>query len=734
MRVPLLAALLEAAAARRRCSRSPRHPASRRACAPPSAATCPTRRCSRLPAWETLPHERLSPSAETSARGSRRCAPSTRWQKRRPASGRSPDRGGERAGGAPAARAPDSPRSSPIVLTASGAATTWRASASGSSSCAYVRVDLVTRRGEFAVRGGILDVFAPDAEHPVRAEFFGDELEQLRALLGGRPALAAGEVDARRAGAEPRAAAHRCRAAARPRDASRVPDAWRRCSRRSPRASRSRAWSRWRPRCSTSSCRSPTTCPTDAAIAILGPERVSTRAVNLAETNREFLDAAWNAATAGAQAPIDLGAGDFLTVTGAARAAGDRAWWTLSPFDAERRRRRSASTRSPCRASPVRSRARSTTSPLLAQGLDRRRRRDRPRPGRARRRRAGRARGRGSAGRGFPTTRAGVAYLVKGSVEAGFELPEAQARAAQRGRVLRSHRRRRLPPGEAARQPPQERRRPAAAASRATSSCTRPTASAGSSSSCSARSPAASAPRAARSAPRSPPTKVLREYLVHRVRAEQARLPGRQALRAHRPARPAHPLRRRREPGAEQDGRIRLGGRQGQGAQGGARHRRRAGQALQRAHGQRRARLPARHPVAARAGGGVPVRRDARPAGDHRRGQGRHGAADPDGPPDLGRRRLRQDRDRGACGVQGGAGRQAGRDAGADDAAGPPAHGDLQRALRRLPGAPARAQPLPDRQGVEGDDRGSRARRGGCRDRHPPAAERRHPVQGSRPA
>ena len=41
---------------------------------------------------------------------------------------------------------------------------------------------MVTRRGEFAVRGGILDVFPPDAEHPVRAEFFGDELEQLRAF------------------------------------------------------------------------------------------------------------------------------------------------------------------------------------------------------------------------------------------------------------------------------------------------------------------------------------------------------------------------------------------------------------------------------------------------------------------------------------------------------------------------------------------------------------------------
>ena len=74
------------------------------------------------------------------------------------------------------------------------------------------------------------------------------------------------------------------------------------------------------------------------------------------------------------------------------------------------------------------------------------------------------------------------------------------------------------------------------------------------------------------------------------------------------------------------------------------------------------------HPVAARARGRLPLRRDARPAGHHRRGQGRHGAADPDGPAGLRRRRLRQDRDRRPRGVQGGAGRQAGRHARAHDA------------------------------------------------------------------
>ena len=45
---------------------------------------------------------------------------------------------------------------------------------------AYVRVDLVERRGEFAVRGGIVDVFPPTEEHPVRIDFFGDTIEEIR--------------------------------------------------------------------------------------------------------------------------------------------------------------------------------------------------------------------------------------------------------------------------------------------------------------------------------------------------------------------------------------------------------------------------------------------------------------------------------------------------------------------------------------------------------------------------
>lgn len=43
----------------------------------------------------------------------------------------------------------------------------------------YQRTDLVEKRGQFAVRGGILDLFPPDREHPIRIDFFGDEIEEI---------------------------------------------------------------------------------------------------------------------------------------------------------------------------------------------------------------------------------------------------------------------------------------------------------------------------------------------------------------------------------------------------------------------------------------------------------------------------------------------------------------------------------------------------------------------------
>jgi len=44
----------------------------------------------------------------------------------------------------------------------------------------YAPADVVEMPGQYALRGGLLDVYSPEAERPIRIEFFGDEVESLR--------------------------------------------------------------------------------------------------------------------------------------------------------------------------------------------------------------------------------------------------------------------------------------------------------------------------------------------------------------------------------------------------------------------------------------------------------------------------------------------------------------------------------------------------------------------------
>src|SRR5689334_20497488 len=130
-----------------------------------------------FPSWETLPHERLSPGVDTvGARLMllRRLA--------HPEDGRL---------GPPlqvvvtATRslvqpmAPDLGDIEPVTLRV-GTEADFDAVIARLVDLAYTRVDMVGKRGEFAVRGGILDVFCPTAEHPMRVEFWGDEVSELR--------------------------------------------------------------------------------------------------------------------------------------------------------------------------------------------------------------------------------------------------------------------------------------------------------------------------------------------------------------------------------------------------------------------------------------------------------------------------------------------------------------------------------------------------------------------------
>src|ERR1700710_825674 len=47
-------------------------------------------------------------------------------------------------------------------------------------SVGYTRVDVVEMPGQVTIRGGIIDVFSPETDRPVRIDFFGDEIESIR--------------------------------------------------------------------------------------------------------------------------------------------------------------------------------------------------------------------------------------------------------------------------------------------------------------------------------------------------------------------------------------------------------------------------------------------------------------------------------------------------------------------------------------------------------------------------
>nr|WP_246333579.1 transcription-repair coupling factor [Aureimonas mangrovi] len=130
-----------------------------------------------LPAWDCLPYDRVGPSSEAAAR--RLSALSAIHALR------------------------TEPHRAVILTTANAmlqkmppakvlAEETIHAKASGRIAMDHIvnvlsrggfeRVTTVRERGEYAVRGGILDLFAPGEEEPIRLDFFGDTLESIRAF------------------------------------------------------------------------------------------------------------------------------------------------------------------------------------------------------------------------------------------------------------------------------------------------------------------------------------------------------------------------------------------------------------------------------------------------------------------------------------------------------------------------------------------------------------------------
>jgi transcription-repair coupling factor (superfamily II helicase) len=284
-----------------------------------------------FPSWETLPHERLSPSSDTvGARMAvlrRLCHPK-----------------------------PGDPFESPIsVLIASvraalqpvvsdlgehpplrlqvGETAELTATVAMLVDYGYERVDLVERRGQLAVRGGILDVFPPTEEHPLRLEFWGDDIEEIRyfavsdqrslepAIHGlwatpVRELLLTQQVRERAhlLGTQHVEVAAMCESLA-----LGIP---------------------------VEGMESLSTVLADgmkpihafmqggSALVLMEPERIRARAVDVVKTAEEFLTAGWHSAATGGQVPIDLSGSmftDIVTVSEETKKA-NGSTWNLTPL------------------------------------------------------------------------------------------------------------------------------------------------------------------------------------------------------------------------------------------------------------------------------------------------------------------------------------------------------------------------------------------------------------------
>ncbi|MGI8775729.1 MAG: transcription-repair coupling factor [Actinomycetota bacterium] len=124
-----------------------------------------------FPGWETLPGEPLSPSVETMGRRLHVLARLEHKESFVIAT---------TAQGATQLVAPPAGGSLDVIEIIQGGTLDIEVAAGLLADMGYERNYIVERRGEFAIRGGILDVFPPSSERPIRAELWGDEVTELR--------------------------------------------------------------------------------------------------------------------------------------------------------------------------------------------------------------------------------------------------------------------------------------------------------------------------------------------------------------------------------------------------------------------------------------------------------------------------------------------------------------------------------------------------------------------------
>ena len=285
-----------------------------------------------MPAWETLPHERLSPRSDTVAR---RLAVLRRLAHPGPPGPTGPVR---------ALVVPVRALLQPVVAgledlepveVRPGDRVDLDDLTERLAAAAYTRVDMVERRGEFAVRGGILDVFPPTDDHPLRIELWGDTVEEIRwfAVADQRSLEAADLVWAPPCRELLLTDAVRARAAALVETLPGAADMLERLAQ----GIAVEGMESLTPVLVDRLVPLLDLIPAGGLVVLADPERIRRRAHDLAATTEEFLAAAWTSAGAGGNVPIDLRAAAFASFadTREAALAADLGWWTLGPFGAD---------------------------------------------------------------------------------------------------------------------------------------------------------------------------------------------------------------------------------------------------------------------------------------------------------------------------------------------------------------------------------------------------------------
>ncbi|QGK68741.1 transcription-repair coupling factor [Allosaccharopolyspora coralli] len=292
-----------------------------------------------LPSWETLPHERLSPRADTIGgrlavlrrlahpeehpQGSIRVLVTTVRSLIQPI-------------------APGLGELRPVRLAVEEEHD-FEELVERLAGLAYTRVDMVEKRGEFAVRGGIVDVFPPTEEHPLRVEFWGDEVTEIRpfSVADQRSLDAEADEDAV-------LFAPACRELL-------ITDSVR--ERATKLATEHEADAHLTDMLGKISggvpvegmeALIPALCdgemqlltdlvPECTHVLLADPEKVRARAADLVRTGEEFLEASWMVAGDGGRAPIDLGASAYraLGEVSAYTTGLGLPWWQLTQLSSD---------------------------------------------------------------------------------------------------------------------------------------------------------------------------------------------------------------------------------------------------------------------------------------------------------------------------------------------------------------------------------------------------------------